>query len=141
MTVSLNHVQLNVSDRARSLPFYRDFFGYFGYRTIADGPDFTGVSNGSTDFWIFETAPEYRDRPFHRKRPGVNHLAFGVDRRADVDAFCRDFLGPRGILALYDSPRDYPEYAPGYYAVFFEDPDRLKLEIVHRPAFSRDRSA
>jgi hypothetical protein len=36
MTVSLNHVQLNVSDRVRSLPFYRDFFGYFGYRTMAD---------------------------------------------------------------------------------------------------------
>ena len=28
---------------------------------------------------------------------------------------------------------EFPEYRPGYYAVFFEDPDRLKLEIVHIP--------
>jgi hypothetical protein len=24
-------------------------------------------------------------------------------------------------------------YTPGYYAVFFHDPDWLKLEVVHRP--------
>ena len=30
-------------------------------------------------------------------------------------------------------PRDFPEYSPGYYAVFFEDPDRLKLEVAHVP--------
>ena len=24
-------------------------------------------------------------------------------------------------------------YSPGYYAVFFYDPDGLKLEIVHAP--------
>jgi len=133
MTVFLYHVQLNVSDRARALPFYRDLFEYLGYRTVAGGPDFMGVSNGTTDFWIFETAPEHRDPPFHRKRTGVNHLAFGVDAREDVDAFCRDFLAPRGIATLYGSPREYPEYTAGYYAVFFEDPDRLKLEVVWRP--------
>jgi len=86
----------------------------------------------STDFWIFETAAEYRDRPFHRKRTGVNHLAFGVETRDDVDTICRGFLAPRGIPALYDSPREFPEYTAGYYAVFFEDPDRLKLEVVWR---------
>jgi hypothetical protein len=41
---------------------------------------------------------------------------------------------PRGIIALPGTPREFPEYAPAYYAVFFEDADRLKLEIVHVPA-------
>jgi catechol 2,3-dioxygenase-like lactoylglutathione lyase family enzyme len=27
-------------------------------------------------------------------------------------------------------------YLPGYYAVFFYDPDGLKLEIVHVPALA-----
>ena len=36
--------------------------------------------------------------------------------------------------SLYRTPREFPEYRPGYYAVFFEDPDRLKLEVVHLPA-------
>ncbi|TMI54977.1 bleomycin resistance protein, partial [Candidatus Bathyarchaeota archaeon] len=28
-------------------------------------------------------------------------------------------------------PKEYPEYRKGYYAVYFEDPDRIKLEFVH----------
>ena len=32
-----------------------------------------------------------------------------------------------------DPPAEYPLYAPGYYAVFFADPDGLKLEFVHMP--------
>jgi hypothetical protein len=27
-----------------------------------------------------------------------------------------------------DAPREYPAYVPGYYAVFFSDPDGIKLE-------------
>jgi hypothetical protein len=34
---------------------------------------------------------------------------------------------------LYGGPREYPEYAAAYYAVFFEDPDRIKLEVAHVP--------
>jgi catechol 2,3-dioxygenase-like lactoylglutathione lyase family enzyme len=64
----------------------------------------------------------------------VNHLAVGVERREDVDRVCRDFLAPRGLAALDDTPREFPEYAPGYHAVFFEGPDRLKLEVAHVPA-------
>ena len=26
------------------------------------------------------------------------------------------------------------DYTPGYYAVFFFDPDGLKLEVVHQPS-------
>jgi catechol 2,3-dioxygenase-like lactoylglutathione lyase family enzyme len=70
---------------------------------------------------------------FHRKDPGVNHVAFRVERREDVDRFHDEFLKARGLPALYGGPRDYPEYREGYYAVFFEDPDRLKLEVVHVP--------
>ncbi|TMJ94434.1 MAG: hypothetical protein E6G67_09530 [Actinobacteria bacterium] len=29
-----------------------------------------------------------------------------------------------------DGPAEFPQYRKGYYAVFFEDPDGLKLEIV-----------
>jgi predicted lactoylglutathione lyase len=31
-----------------------------------------------------------------------------------------------------DPPKEY-DYLPGYYAVFFTDPDGLKLELVHVP--------
>jgi hypothetical protein len=34
---------------------------------------------------------------------------------------------------ILDPPADYPRYGPGYYAVFFADPDGLKLEYVYKP--------
>ena len=35
-------------------------------------------------------------------------------------------------VELESEPQEY-SYLPGYYAVFFYDPDGLKLEIVHVP--------
>ena len=36
---------------------------------------------------------------------------------------------------VLDAPADYPQYnnGRGYYAVFFADPDGLKLECVYTP--------
>jgi glyoxylase I family protein len=31
---------------------------------------------------------------------------------------------------ILDAPADYPRYGPTYYALFFADPDGLKLEFV-----------
>ena len=136
MKTFLYHVQINVSDAGRSMPFYAALFAYFDYRTIMETRDLLGVSNGTTDFWMIETPREHRGERFHRKNTGLNHVAFGVAARDDVDRFVAEFMKPRGIAPLYDSPREYPEYRPGYYGVFFEDPDRLKLEVVHVPGIT-----
>jgi catechol 2,3-dioxygenase-like lactoylglutathione lyase family enzyme len=133
MQASVYHLQLNVRDAATSLPFYRALLGYLGYRVTHDAAGVLGMSNGGTDFWLIATPSDRRRHAPHRKNPGLNHVALRVATRADVDRFHEDFLKARGIPALYGGPRDYPEYRPGYYAVFFEDPDRLKLEVVHIP--------
>ena len=67
---------------------------------------------------------------YHRKNVGVNHLAFGVSKKEDVDKFYQEFLIPHGIKPLYNTPKRFPEYTEQYYAIFFEDPDRIKLEVV-----------
>lgn len=48
-----------------------------------------------------------------------------------VDAFVNDFLTPRQIEPLYGGAKAYPEYTPGYYAVYFEDPDRIKVDVAY----------
>ena len=61
---------------------------------------------------------------------GVHHIAFGAGSRAVIDeraAWLRD-----NGHTIESGPEEYG-YAPGYYAVFFYDPDGIKLEIVHRP--------
>jgi hypothetical protein len=67
-------------------------------------------------------------------------LALRPGQRADVDRFREESLVPRRLPSLYGTPREFPEYRPGYHAVFFEDPDRLKLEVAHVPARVRSRA-
>ncbi|HXJ78867.1 MAG TPA: VOC family protein [Candidatus Methylomirabilis sp.] len=133
MKASLYHVQLNVRDATVSLPFYKDLLGYLEYRVVHEEPRVAGFSNGTTDLWLIATDATHARDGFHRKRVGINHVAFRVEHRQDVDRFRDEFLVPRKITTLYGTPREFPEYRPGYYAVFFEDPDRLKLEVVHVP--------
>ncbi|MCI0548810.1 MAG: VOC family protein [Candidatus Rokubacteria bacterium] len=133
MKAAVYHLQLNVGDPAVSLPFYRQLLGYLEYRAVHDEGGVAGFTNGTTDLWLIATAERFAPDGFHRKRTGLNHLAFRVPRREDVDRFREEFLRPRAIPELYGTPREFPEYRPGYYAVFFEDPDRLKLEVAHVP--------
>ena len=122
MKASVYHLQLNVTAGAVSLPFYRSLLAYLEYRVLVDQPDLLGMSNGTTDFWLVQTGADRADTAVHRKNPGLNHVAFRVASRADVDRFHDELLRPAGISVLYGGPQDYPEYRPGYYAVFFEDP-------------------
>jgi len=50
-----------------------------------------------------------------------------VDERAE-------WVRANGML-LESEPQEYT-YFPGYYAVFFYDPDGMKLEILHVPALA-----
>ena len=138
MNAFVYHVQINVGAPG-AIEFYRALFTFLDYRIIVASDDVVGVSNGTTDFWMVATPPARRATGFHRKNSGLNHVCFGVRERGDVDRFVAEFMRPRSIAPLYDSPREYPEYRPGYYAVFFEDPDRLKIEIAHVPGITDRR--
>ena len=133
MTSRLYHLQINVSSGERAGAFYRDLFRYLDWRVIHDEGGVIAFSDGTVNIWLIPTEGSFAGRGFHRKGTGLNHLAFRVERREDVDRFRDEFLAPRGMATLYDTPREFPEYRPGYYAIFFEDPDRLKLEVVHVP--------
>ena len=133
MRTFLYHIDIRVSNFKRSFRFYRKLFRWLSWRKIAAGKDYCGYSDGRSDVWIIETERKYRQAGFHRKRTGLNHVAFRVPRRAAIDEFHRKFLRPKQVKVLYGGPKEYPEYHQGYYAVFFEDPDRIKLEVVHIP--------
>ena len=127
----LSHIQINVSDAAKSLPFYKDLLTYFGYTVMMEDPKFIGMDDGNgMTIWVNDIEEKFKDNKFHRKSAGLNHLAFHVESKEDVDKFTKEFLQPRGLNILYESPKLFPEYTPDYYAVYFEDPDRIKLEVV-----------
>ncbi len=60
--------------------------------------------------------------------PGLHHLCMRVNDRAAVDA-AATALKSAGVEV--EGPRLWPGYAADYYAVFFSDPDGIRLEIVN----------
>ena len=83
--------------------------------------------------WVTQSFGEHVQHGYHRRRVGLNHVAFRADSRKMVDGFHSKYLRPKGIPILYGGPRERPEYSKGYYSVYFEDPDRIKLELVYSP--------
>ncbi len=133
MKASLSHVGLHVSNFVESLRFYKDLFKYFGWSKVYGDKFLYGWRGINGDVWIVKTPGKYLKPKFHRKRTGLNHIAFQVANRKAVDVFYKNFLRRKKINTLYGGPKEYPQYEKGYYAVYFEDPDRIKLEVVYLP--------
>ncbi len=128
MQGSLHHVELYVRDLEVSKAFWGWLLARLGYSEYQSW-DF-GISYilGETYLVFVQTEARFLDLPYHRCRSGLNHLAFHADTRGFVDELTAE-LKTRGVNILY---ADRHPHAGGedYYAVFFEDPDRMKVEIV-----------
>jgi catechol 2,3-dioxygenase-like lactoylglutathione lyase family enzyme len=122
---SLEHLDISVSDLQRSGEFWGAFLKDLGYREFAKSATGWSWTNDESTVFLLQAEPEYLQPPYHRKRVGLNHLAFGVSDPKDVDAFAAR-LKERNIPLLYGGPRS----GRTTYAVFFEDPDRIKIEVV-----------
>jgi hypothetical protein len=102
-----------------------------GYGSRWDYGESSGWLSPAGSFWIKPADARFAGDDFHKDRVGLCEIAFAAASREQVDALGRALLG-RGVPVL-DPPREYPEYVPGYYAIFFSDPDGQKLELVHIP--------
>ena len=124
----IHHVEIYVSDLSRSLEFWQWFLGDLGYNEYQVWEK--GISFKLADTYIVFVQAEERflDISYHRCRAGLNHLAFFADSRRDVDDMTEK-LRRRGIKILYEDRHPFAG-GEGYYAVYFEDPDRIKVEFV-----------
>jgi glyoxylase I family protein len=132
----VHHVDLVVSSIERSLPFYRDLLGPLGWHGIGEvegerGETIWYLTGRQTSIGLREAQSE--SPPHDRYSVGLHHLAFEVPSRGAVDERA-DWLRAAGA-EIESEPQEYT-YLPGYYAVFFYDPDGLKLEILHVPALA-----
>ncbi len=76
-----------------------------------------------------QTQSETQEAGYDRYAVGVHHVALAAASREVVDERAA-WLREAGAT-IESGPKEY-DYSPGYYAVFFHDPDGFKLEIVHR---------
>jgi catechol 2,3-dioxygenase-like lactoylglutathione lyase family enzyme len=121
--VGIDHLSIRVSDYEKSKAFYGRLFTFLGFEVEAEYPGTMGWKNGHTLFWIGQADAKTR-RKYHIGDVGIHHYAFRLRSRKDVDkldAFLRDEL-----KATIVDPAG--EYYDDYYAVFFLDPDGIKLE-------------
>jgi catechol 2,3-dioxygenase-like lactoylglutathione lyase family enzyme len=126
----VHHVDLVVSSVERSLPFYRDLLGPLGFHRISE----VEGERGETIWYFAGPGSSVGIRKaessvgIDRYQLGLHHLAFEAVSRAVVDERHQWLVGAGAEIET--PPREY-SYTPGYYAVFFYDPDGIKLEIVH----------
>jgi catechol 2,3-dioxygenase-like lactoylglutathione lyase family enzyme len=122
----LDHLGLQAQDVKASLDFYLNVFAPIGMREVMRFPAgdsmVVGLAgpDGPPDFWLSPPGgAETREL----------HVAFRAPDREAVDAV-HDAAVAAGVEVLH-APREWPEYHPGYYAVYLRDPDGHNVEAVH----------
>ncbi len=120
-----DHVDLRVRNRANAQRFYAAILPVIGFRVDKSGERwgvFEGEGEEAVEFFGFTEDAGHR--------PNGNRIAFWASTREAVDKvgeIARN-AGAKNI----EGPELCVEYSPGYYAVFFEDPDGNKLEVCFR---------
>ncbi len=135
---AIDHLDLVVSDIDRSLAFYNGLLGPLGYVGNAEIEGERGervvylVRPGGYGALSLrqQQSDAHDEKPYDRYGIGIHHICFSAFQRATVDGRAR-WLRENGHT-IESGPEEY-HYTPGYYAVFFYDPDGIKLEILHRP--------
>jgi glyoxylase I family protein len=131
---SMNHLRLTVSDIPRAERFYTPVLGFLGYRLVERSPFRIAYAaptpSGNLQWMIFSLVRKGSSTKHDRYSTGLHHFALNADTREQVDGL-HEVLKKIGATIL-DAPADY-DFEPGYYAVFFTDPDGMKLELVHVP--------
>ena len=133
----MQHVDLVVSSIERSLPFYRELLAPLGFHRIGEVEGERGETiwylSGAASAIGLREAQTPSEGPYDRYRVGLHHLAFEAQSRGAVNERA-GWLRAQGA-EIESGPEEYA-YLPGYYAVFFYDPDGMKLEIVHIPGLA-----
>lgn len=137
MARGIHHVDFAVSDVDRSLAFYLALLGPLGWTEEVRYPTYRG-----TEEVVYlkdaETGVMFGLRPadggtHHYYDVGIEHLAFEVETRGEVDAaHQRCLAGGETIHFPPEEDRD----VDGYYAFFVFDPDGMRVEVFcwHRDA-------
>jgi catechol 2,3-dioxygenase-like lactoylglutathione lyase family enzyme len=120
-----DHIDLRVKNRAAAQKFYARVLPAIGFRVDKSGGEwglFEAEGGKAVDFFGFTEEANHR--------PNGSRIAFWAESREAVNEIAEVVrkAGGRNI----EGPELCVGYSPGYYAVFFEDPDGNKLEVCFR---------
>lgn len=124
----IHHIEINVSDLNRSRNFWEWFLQELGYKKFQEWESGFSFKLKDTYLVFVQTENKYVNNKYYRKNTGLNHIAFHAKNKKIVNKL-KEKLEEKGIRLLYNEK--FP-FAGGknHYALYFEDPDRIKVEVV-----------
>jgi len=134
----IHHVDLAVGDLERSLVFYKAVFGPLGATEAFRYPTY----RGSEEVVYLRLGRQYlglRQAVGGEHRyyeVGMEHLAVFVESRDEVD---RTYDRCLELGAEIHFPPQEDRDEPGYWAVFFFDPDGFRIEVGTWPSDPTER--
>lgn len=130
----LHHIEINVSDLTRSTELWGWLLERLGYEP---GESWTGGKSWRLDqsyIILVQVQERHRYAGYHRRRIGLCHIAFSIGSLDELNRLKKD-LEARNIPILYG--QKYPNASgPSHVALYLEDPDRIKIELVVSADFS-----
>ncbi len=132
----IHHVDLTVSDVARSIDFYTRLLGPLGFDEYGRYPSYRGTEEVVYfDFGRQQFGLRLADGGEHRYyEVGIEHIAFFVDTQEEVDdAYQRCLAMGANVHHRPELDRDIEDY----YALFVFDPDGIRVEIACAPSVDR----
>jgi len=122
------HIKIVVSDWEKSYPFYKDIFEKLGYKQVSNKEDRAGWASPD-GYGIFIAQAKIMNYQYKFGAPGLHHLCLKASSMDVVEKIYKLVL-EKGVY-VSGLPRKYPEYTEKYYAVYFADPDGIKLEVAY----------
>jgi catechol 2,3-dioxygenase-like lactoylglutathione lyase family enzyme len=135
--IGIDHIYITVSELQRSESFYDqvllETLGFRKNQFVLGGDPHVQYFNR---YFGYVLRPSRSATGHDSYAPGLHHLCFRVESAGDVVAVANQ-LRVFGIEA--SEARLYPEYAPDYWATFFNDPDGVRLEVTNYRQERQDR--
>ncbi|MDG4826431.1 VOC family protein [Asanoa sp. WMMD1127] len=126
-TGALHHVELWVPDLDRATRSWGWLLTALGYAEFQRWPAGRSWRSGAT-YVVVEQSPAMSAPTHDRHRPGLNHLAFHVATRAELDALVDD-APAQGWTLLF--PDRHPHAGgPDTYAAYLANEDGFEAELV-----------
>lgn len=121
----LHHIELYAADLDVSVDFWDWLLGELGYVPKNEWNEGRSWVNGP--MYVVLVQADDRIHTFDRRATGLNHLAFHAASRQQVDDITEAIHEREDATVLYE---DQHPFAGGYYALYCEDPDGIKVEVV-----------
>ncbi|MFA5022632.1 MAG: VOC family protein [Patescibacteria group bacterium] len=123
----IGHIRMLASNFKESYSFYKDIFEALGYNQVSNKENkATWVKDG---YGIMLGQAKINDYQYKYGMPGIHHLCLKAASVDQVDKLYN--LALKKEVHIYEPPKKYPNYTDKYYAVFFGDPDGIKLEVAY----------